>query len=101
MLYGDDFAWHDHAACRTADDALFFPERGGSTAAAFGFCRICPLAAFLPCLREGINLKGHDDLGVWGGTTVHRRRLIRRRLRAGTRMDEIIEEVKRDLGRLP
>jgi WhiB family transcriptional regulator, redox-sensing transcriptional regulator len=71
--------WRDDAACREADPDLFFPV--GTTGPALRqigeakwICRSCP--AQTACLAWAPGHKITD--GVWGGTTEHERRALRR-----------------------
>jgi len=72
----DPNAWMDQAACRGADDRLFFPEIRGvsNTAAALNICRACPVS--VPCLEHALNRP--EQFGVWGGTTEEQRHTMRR-----------------------
>ncbi|MFE7928365.1 WhiB family transcriptional regulator [Streptomyces sp. NPDC057456] len=74
--------WGTSAACRDADQALFFPEDFGLAEAkliaeeAKSYCRRCP--SLLPCLEEA--LRRGEAFGVWGGTdAVERRAIVHRR----------------------
>lgn len=69
-----DDEWIGQAACRAADPELFFPERGGRTAAAKAICRRCPVAA--ACLETALTA---GEYGIWGGTSETERRTRRRR----------------------
>jgi WhiB family redox-sensing transcriptional regulator len=64
--------WRLAAACRGLDPKLFFPERGEDTSAAKAVCAGCPVRG--ACLAE--NLAEHN--GIWGGTSEHERRVLRR-----------------------
>ncbi|MGI8937254.1 MAG: WhiB family transcriptional regulator [Iamia sp.] len=74
--------WTQRAACRGADTAAFFPERGASpqqtTPARQVYCSRCPVA--MHCLSAAMRLRGVDDVGIWGGTSpgqrVHLRKLL-------------------------
>ena len=66
--------WHVDAACRGANQDIFFPERGESTAPAKAVCATCPVAA--ECLQYAV-----DELikyGIWGGKSERERRTLRR-----------------------
>lgn len=63
--------WEDRGACRGADPALFFPERGQTTTEAKAVCATCPVRQ--QCLAAHL----HEPEGVWGGTTPGQRRRIR------------------------
>lgn len=61
------------ALCAQVDPELFFPEKGGSPAAAKTVCAECPVTAL--CLATFGPLVDH---GVIGGLTAHERELLRR-----------------------
>jgi WhiB family transcriptional regulator, redox-sensing transcriptional regulator len=71
--------WHDMAACRYADPALFFPEPGhrDTTAEARAICARCPV--FAPCY--GFAEATGQIYGIWAGTTQQERRAMRRTAR--------------------
>ena len=60
----------------TVTPDLFFPERGGSAAPAKRVCSTCPVKD--KCLQYAVDAVEILD-GVWGGTTVHERRPLRRK----------------------
>ena len=66
--------WQDQGACRTADPAIFFPERGGNSKAqvrqAKAICATCPVLD--ECRQYG--LEGREKYGIWGGMTEFERR---------------------------
>jgi hypothetical protein len=65
--------WYDRAACRDADTAVFFPDRGESSRAALDFCSGCPVAG--PC---GDHATAQPERhGIWAGTSERQRRVIR------------------------
>jgi hypothetical protein len=66
--------WFPIAACRGINAALFFPERGSDAKPALDVCRACQVAA--ECLTLAMN--EHQKAGVWGRTTDHQRRALRR-----------------------
>lgn len=71
-------SWQQQAACRDADTALFYPEKGERAAPAKAICAKCPVQA--ECLEYGL----HDRFGIWGGLTEKERRVvIRKRCQAG------------------
>jgi WhiB family redox-sensing transcriptional regulator len=71
--------WQDDAACRGADNAVFFPVAEADAGPAQEICATCPVAQ--ECLEYAINTRQPD--GVWGGlTATERHRLIRRRQKA-------------------
>lgn len=60
-------ARHARAACRGADQSLFFLERGGDSRPAKALCESCPVRP--QCADAALS---HDDtLGIWGGQGVH------------------------------
>lgn len=67
--------WHDLALCPQTDPDAFFPERGGSTAAAKAICRLCPVEA--ECLADALDRD--EGFGVWGGKSERERRRLKRR----------------------
>lgn len=73
-LLGPDGEWADHAACLDAEPDTFFPEKGGSTAAAKVICSGCAVRE--PCLDYA--LANSERYGVWGGLSERERRLLRR-----------------------
>lgn len=74
--------WRADGACRSEPQALFFPERGQSIAAALSICAGCPV--LLECRTWGLY---HEKIGIWGGTSERERRRLRRQL--GIRLREI------------
>ena len=63
--------------CGQTDPELFFPEKGGSTAAAKQLCEKCPVKA--ECLAFG--LANREPYGIFGGLSTRQRdRLLGRRL---------------------
>lgn len=71
-------SWHRHAACRGVDQAVFFPSRGESSAAARELCAGCAVAD--PCLE--VALADSGLVGWWGGTSDAERKRMRRERRA-------------------
>ena len=68
--------WVEHAACRGAPDALFFPERPAAvpTRLAKALCAACPVLE--ACRAYAI---GHpEERGIWGGLTGLERARLRR-----------------------
>ena len=66
--------WHQDAACRGLDPALFFPDKGEDTAPAKAVCQGCDVRE--ECLNEAL---ANDELsGIFGGMSGRQRaRLIR------------------------
>lgn len=67
-------AWHDHAACRGMGPDRFFPAAGHSSRDGLDVCQTCPVTA--ECLDAALDT---GAVGVWGNTTQHDRRKLRRR----------------------
>ena len=65
--------WRLDALCREPhySPELFFPTRGAGVQPARAICARCPVSA--ECAAFGL----HEDLGVWGGTTVRERERAR------------------------
>lgn len=63
--------WHAHAACRSQDPDVFFD---GPLAKAITVCETCPVQP--QCLTDA--MADASLQGVWGGTTEHQRRRMRR-----------------------
>jgi hypothetical protein len=63
--------WHRRAACRGVGPAVFFVERGGSTAPAKDLCQRCEVTA--QCQAAG----QLEDHGMWAGESPKARRLVR------------------------
>lgn len=68
--------WREDAACLSARDVNFFPDREDSVGVsrAKAVCATCPVAA--ECLSWAIETNQVD--GIWGGHTPKERRVIRR-----------------------
>ena len=66
--------WHARAACRGVPLAVFFPEKGHSSAAAKAVCARCPACA--ECLADAV--ADAEREGVWGQTTKRERVALRR-----------------------
>jgi WhiB family redox-sensing transcriptional regulator len=67
-------AWYDDALCAQVDQDMFFPDRGGSTAAAKATCALCSVRQ--QCLDYA--LANHERYGIWGGVSERDRRKIDR-----------------------
>lgn len=62
-IFSDEgMEWQDDAACRGANQDLFFPERGQSTRKAKSICRGC--AVRVECLDWALDT--HQRFGIWG-----------------------------------
>ena len=68
--------WHDDAACRYADPAIFFPEPGrkDTTAEARQVCATCPVFADCYGFAEATG----QIYGIWAATTQQERLAMRR-----------------------
>lgn len=60
--------WHADAACRGADPALWFPERGDPTEPAKAVCAGCPCSA--AC--ESYALELDTVHGIWSGQSARK-----------------------------
>jgi WhiB family transcriptional regulator, redox-sensing transcriptional regulator len=69
--------WREAAACLSAPEVNFFPDRDDAVAVARAkaVCAGCPVAA--ECLSWAIETNQTE--GIWGGHTAKERRAIRRR----------------------
>jgi len=73
--------WHAEAACRGRRSEIdFFPVRGVATRAAKVLCAGCAVRA--ACLDFALSAPA-DLNGVWGGTVMRDRRILRRERRLG------------------
>ena len=70
-------SWRDFAACRTLDQAIFFPDAGDAEAVeqAKRICGECPVMD--ECLSYAVGTNQTE--GLWGGTTPSERRRLRQR----------------------
>ena len=69
--------WHQRAACRGADPDLFFPDpSSGRPVRALAYCDGCQVRP--ECLAIALDAGSHSDVGVWGGTSLRQRRVLRR-----------------------
>lgn len=67
--------WMDEAVCTSVlDDALFYPEKGGTARIAKTICQACPVK--VECLTYA--LEHHEEHGVWGGLSANERVRLRR-----------------------
>jgi WhiB family redox-sensing transcriptional regulator len=64
--------WMSAAVCASVDPEIFFPEKGGSTAAAKAICVGCPSVA--ACLAYAI--EDRERYGVWGARSERERRKL-------------------------
>ena len=74
----EDFAaprpsWQARGACRDAETALFFVERGGDPRPAREACAGCPVKG--PCLDYA--MADRSIKGTWGGTSERERQRMR------------------------
>ena len=70
---GEREAWRDDALCAQTDPDAFFPEKGGSTAAAKATCAACDVRD--QCLEYA--LQNDERYGIWGGLSERARRKLR------------------------
>ncbi len=71
----NELDWQDDALCAQTDLEAFFPEKGGSTAAAKRICAKCEVKP--ECLAYAL---AHDErFGIYGGLSPSERRKLRRR----------------------
>jgi len=69
-----ELAWMDDGVCAETDPEAFFPEKGGSVAAARRVCARCPVRT--ECLEYAL---GHNlQHGIWGGMPEGERRRSRK-----------------------
>jgi len=66
--------WRDDAACRSDQDARWLGSQ--VTVSMARVCWSCPVRA--DCLFEALAREECSDPGIWGGTTEHQRRAIRK-----------------------
>lgn len=70
--------WRDDALCAQTDPEIFFPGKGGPTAAAKAICGRCPVR--VACLEWTLaNETPGTTYGVAGGLTAEQRRVLQRR----------------------
>ncbi len=68
--------WREHARCRGADAAIFYPTTEDEIRKARAFCATCPVREC--CLEHALLHRERD--GIWGGMTGReRRRVLRQR----------------------
>lgn len=71
--------WVAKAVCAQTDPDAFYPEKGGSTAAAKAICEGCEVRD--ACLEYSL---AHDErFGIWGGLSERERRRLKRDMRDG------------------
>lgn len=80
LMLDDARAWQAYGNCLGVDPALFFPERGASTAPAKAVCAGCVVKT--ECLDYA--LTHGEKYGIWGGKSERERRRMRRTLRLVT-----------------
>ena len=76
-MTGDRRTWHDEAACRDMETALFYSEAAGTIAQAKAVCGRCPVSD--ACLAEALAVPLWADHGIWAGTTRAQRADLRGR----------------------
>ena len=72
--------WTELARCAEVDNALFFPEKGGSVREAKAVCHRCEVRS--ECLEYA--LKHEERFGIWGGLSERERRQESRRRQSKT-----------------
>lgn len=65
-----EYDWHDDAACRSTDPAIFFPDTEEEAKAARAVCSGCPVR--MDCLDYANRTR--QDFGIWGGLDEKQRR---------------------------
>ena len=65
--------WQDRASCRGREELDWFGE--SLTFQTARLCNSCPVK--FDCLMEALPRNEHEDIGIWGGTTLAQRRAIR------------------------
>lgn len=66
--------WQDQAACQNSHPDLFFPAKYEDVRPAKRICADCPVHN--QCLEYA--LANDEQHGIWGGTTLRERRLIKK-----------------------
>lgn len=66
--------WRENARCRVVDPETFFPRQGQPATIAKMVCASCAVRD--ACLSYA--LEANEKFGVWGGTTEHERRQLRK-----------------------
>lgn len=84
-----NLGWKDEAACRQDPGGHW---DGGLLRSMFVMCMGCPVRD--ECLMEALHHEDRSDAGVWGGTDVEQRRLIRK----GADPYQIWSETAQELG---
>lgn len=67
--------WVDDALCAQTDPELFFPEKGGNSLVVKRICAKCQVKD--QCLEWA--LTNNEKYGIWGGTSEHDRRKLKRK----------------------
>jgi len=71
-------SWVEQAACVVADPEWFFPGQGQVPDRALNICKGCPVIN--QCLEYAL-APTRREYGIWGGTSVKERELIRQQRR--------------------
>lgn len=69
-----DDSWRDRALCAQVGGDMFFPEKGGSSAAAKAICGMCRVGS--QC--EAFAVETGQSHGIWNGKSVRELRRLRR-----------------------
>jgi WhiB family redox-sensing transcriptional regulator len=64
-------AWRDHAACKGADNFLFFDDDKRLWKTARAMCAVCPVIS--QCREWALSYPGKDLFGFWAGMTQRER----------------------------
>ena len=65
-------SWKERALCAQTDPDAFFPDQGGSVAAAKRICKQCDVRE--ECLEWALD--AGEQFGVWGGLSERERRAV-------------------------
>jgi len=77
MTTQPDITWLEQTACRDEPSRRFVaPNDDSDVSTALSICQRCPVRQ--PCLDTALSHRIEADAGIWGGTTPHQRRQIRR-----------------------
>lgn len=68
--------WQFRALCAQTGPEAFYPEKGITSKDAKKICKRCPVVE--DCLEAALAVDADKDYGVWGNTTEHQRRKIRK-----------------------
>lgn len=80
-------AWMDRAVCVQVDPEVFHPRKGEPVEPAKEICRSCDVR--LECLDYALR---RFDSGIFGGFSAEGREAVRRRIRDGRSLEDIIAD---------